>query len=344
MLIDQIKYHSRLLLANTFNTASFLPSKILPLRVDFKITENCNAKCVICDHWKKRSEDRLTTDNIIAILKKIASLKIKVLRLTGGEALLRKDLFVILRKFSDNDFKVVLATNGLLLNKYADQINDSIINNVKVSIDGLWEKNDVIRGVNGYYKTAMEGLKHIRKKVTIASVLNNYLVDDLENLIKFCRDHGYNYDVHLPSANTYFHQSEEVQKFLKQLWPTIPNIYKAFDILEKYNILSGTVLDNARAYMLKGRFAFQHCILGFIKLYIDSQGNVRTGCYEYNPVGNLIHSSFEEIINSPEYHNSVIDMFNLKCRGCTCGYAISATYDKPFDSLKYLKKRMKEIN
>jgi MoaA/NifB/PqqE/SkfB family radical SAM enzyme len=344
MLLNDIEYHSRLLLADTVGKQSLLPPDIRPIRVDFKITENCNARCVICDHWKNKSEDKLNKDKIIHILKEIASSKIRVLRITGGEPLLRKDLFDILSKFTNNDFNVILASNGLLINKYIDEINDSIISNVKVSIDGIGDKNDYIRGVKGYYKKALGSLSHLHKKITIGSVLNNLLIDDLEDLIKYCRDKGYNYDIHLPSNNTYFHKSEDVRKILEEIWPSPQNIHKAFDILAKYNILSGAVLDNAKNYMLTGKFQFTHCVLGFIKIYIDSQGNVRTGCYEYKPVGNLMHDSLSEIISSQEYKNSALNMFDYKCRGCTCGYAISATYAKPINSIKYLIKRLKELN
>jgi len=344
MIIDKLQYHGRILLANMADNEFYLPADIRPLRADVKITENCNAKCIICDHWKNRSEDKLDKDKIIDIFKQLASLKVRILRISGGEPLLRKDLFDILRKFTRDDFTVVLSTNGLLLNRYIDEINDSIINNIKISIDAIGDKNDYIRGVKGYYNKSLGSLKYLKKKITIGSVLNNLLIDDLEQLINYCQDRGYNYDIHLPCTNTYFHESQDVSGIMKDLWPTPQNTHKALDILEKYNILSGTLLDNAKSYLLTRKFQFNHCILGFIKIYIDSQGNVRTGCYEYKPVGNLMHSSLEEIISSHKYRNSVLNMFNFKCRGCTCGCGISATYSKPLKSIKYLIKRMKEIN
>src|SRR5260370_33235011 len=82
------------------------------------------------------------------------------LRFTGGEPLLRQDLFDVLQKANTSRFKrIILQTNGLLLKKLHKVINASSITKVAVSIDGLKGTNDLIRGIQGYFDLAIEGIR-----------------------------------------------------------------------------------------------------------------------------------------------------------------------------------------
>jgi MoaA/NifB/PqqE/SkfB family radical SAM enzyme len=237
---------------------------------------------------------------------------------------------------------VVLATNGLLLGRYSEQINNSCITNITVSIDAMEKHNDEIRGVKGYFKKTLGNLLHIKnKKIKIVSVLSNVLVEDLEELITLCRDRGYTYDVNLPDNNMYFFASQEVEESIKKLKPSADELNKLFKILAKNDILTGVILENAKNYMFNGNFLFSHCMQGFIEINIDSKGNVRTGCNVFEPVGNIMEKKVSEIVNSRAYLNSVKKMYAFDCPGCTCGYGISAIYSAPFStSLSYIKKRI----
>ena len=120
-----------------------LPSRIRPLSAHIKLTENCQAKCISCDYWKTRWADVITTERAIELLNEIYDCGIPGLRLTGGEPLLRKDLFEILDKANASRFKrIILQTNGLALKKLHREVNASAITDVAVSIDGLKESND----------------------------------------------------------------------------------------------------------------------------------------------------------------------------------------------------------
>src|ERR1700679_3267220 len=116
---------------------SFLPSAARPLAAHIKLTENCQAKCISCDYWKTRWNDALETEHAIDLINKISPPGIGSLRLTGGEPLLRRDLFQVLKTPSASRFKqVILQTNGLLIKKLHKEINASPIRKVCVSVDG----------------------------------------------------------------------------------------------------------------------------------------------------------------------------------------------------------------
>ena len=87
-------------------------------RGSLKLTENCQAKCVTCDYWKTRWEDGLSTERAVETINRLSDFGIRYLRFTGGEPLLRRDLFEILRRADTSRFKrISLQTNGLLLKK-----------------------------------------------------------------------------------------------------------------------------------------------------------------------------------------------------------------------------------
>jgi len=150
------------------------------------LQKNCQAGCISCDYWKSRWQDRISTDRAVELVNEIGAAGIGTLRLTGGEPLLRRDLFEILEKANAASFKhIILQTNGLLLKKLHKEVNDSPITKVAVSIDGLKESNDLIRGIQGYFDLGIEGLRLLRnKKIAFSVTLNRLSAEELE---KTCR-------------------------------------------------------------------------------------------------------------------------------------------------------------
>src|SRR5271165_5434488 len=140
-------YLTRVWLGTKVSTG-LLPSNIRPLSAHIKLTENCQAKCISCDYWKSRWQDGIDTARAIELVNEIAAAGIRTLRLTGGEPLLRRDLFRVLGMADTANFStIILQTNGLLIKKLHQEISASPITNIAVSIDGLKQTNDVIRGI-----------------------------------------------------------------------------------------------------------------------------------------------------------------------------------------------------
>ncbi len=193
-------------------SSKFLPSTIRPLAAHVKLTENCQAKCISCDYWKSRWDDRIDTVRAIDLVNQIADAGIRSLRFTGGEPLLRKDFFEVLQQAKTSSFKhIILQTNGLLLKKFNKEINASPITNISVSIDGLKETNDRIRGIRGYFDLGMEGIKLLRnKKVSIAITLNRISASELGTLADVARDAGAGIDLNILSRSLFFLKDADI--------------------------------------------------------------------------------------------------------------------------------------
>ena len=133
----------------------------------WETTRRCNLSCLHCragaeDH---HYPDELTTEQGEALLSDLATLGQPVIILTGGEPLLRPDIFH-LAKYGDNlGLRMVMAVNGTLLDeKTAARLVDSGIKRISVSLDGPdAASHDVFRGQEGAFEGALAGIAAARK-------------------------------------------------------------------------------------------------------------------------------------------------------------------------------------
>ena len=163
--------------------------KYIPRLIAWEITQSCNLKCVHCraSATDKRSHEELGTDAARQFLKSVSEIGRPIIILTGGEPLLREDLFELADMAHGFGLPCVLATNGTLISeKIADRIKKSPIRRVSISIDGAnATDHDSFRGVDGAYDAAMLGIGKLRDigvEFQINSTITNRNSDQLEKL------------------------------------------------------------------------------------------------------------------------------------------------------------------
>ncbi len=295
----------------------FLPSVVKPLSAHIKLTENCQAKCITCDYWKTRWQDGFNTEKAIDLVNQIADLGIGVLRLTGGEPLLRRDLFDVLARARGSSFKqIVLQTNGLLLKKLHREINESAITKVAVSIDGLKGTNDQIRGIRGYFDLALEGTRLLRgKDIAISVTLNRLSAPELDELAETARELGAQIELNILSRSLFFLANADTES----LWPDHHEAKQISDFLRSKLKRPGYEVDYITQYYNKGPLTEPPCVLGFLQVFVLSNGDVLTGCYPLKPVGNVLRESLKAILASDTYRRQAVAMVRRECPGCTCG-------------------------
>ena len=297
---------------------SFLPSRIRPLAAHVKLTENCQAKCISCNYWQTRWQDGITSDRAIALINEISALGVRFLRFTGGEPLLRTDLFQILNKSNTSPFQnIIIQTNGLLLKKLHKEINDSPITSVAVSIDGLKETNDLIRGIRGYFDLAMEGIKLLRnKKLKISVTLNRISAKELSELVDIARAAGAQLESNILTRSLYFTKDAD----LDAMWPQRRDVQEIETVLRNKLKRPDYEVDYITRYYNKDETLEEPpCVLGYLQVFVISNGDVLTGCYPLKPVGNILKDSLENILGSDEYARQAQAMIRRECPGCTCG-------------------------
>ena len=109
------------------------------LIVAWETTSACNLKCSYCRAraTAEPDPDELSTKEALALIDEVASLK-PLLILSGGEPLLRPDIFLLARYAVSKGLRVSLATNGTLLTpEVVDEIVSSGVSRVSISLDGV---------------------------------------------------------------------------------------------------------------------------------------------------------------------------------------------------------------
>ena len=340
-VVGRLTYQMRLVAAAA-GFRALAPSQIEPIAANIRLSDRCNSRCLTCRCWELKNGSQIDTDHALRLVEAIARIGIPAIRFTGGEPLLRSDLFEILHACGRAGIaRVGLATNGLLLERLADQVNASPITNLSVSLDGIALRNDRIRGVPGYYDRVLRGLGRVRNKVIkVVSTITSSLVHDLENLILFCREHRYEYDVNLPHSTPYFFSGDQVAANVAQLWPSPEDVDRMVAVLSRYGILNQHLLGYAARYLKERQSEIRHCMHGYCFVGVEPDGSVNPGCY-IMPVGNIHSADLGDIVRSPEYAAAVRRMFELDCRGCSCGYALSVMYERPLANLGYVRRRLR---
>lgn len=323
-----------------------LPPTIRPLSAHIKFTENCQAGCISCDYWKSHWQDRIDTNRAVHLLNEIASAGIRTLRLTGGEPLLRRDLFQVLQKADSASFKsIILQTNGLLLKKLHKEVNDSPITKVAVSIDGLKESNDFIRGLQGYFDLGIEGIRLLRnKKVVLSVTLNRLSADELEKLADVAHSLGADVEFNILSRSLFFLKDAD----LASLWPQASDVPKIAKFVRDTLKRPAYETDYITRYYNNEPIEEPPCVLGYLQVFVLSNGDVLTGCYPLNPVGNILRESLASILASEAYARQCEAMIRRECPGCTCGVesslAMKHAASSAFFELKHLKPRQNDGN
>lgn len=130
--------------------------------VAWEVTRNCNLNCIHCRAAAGLGphEGELDTRTCLRILDEIAEAGNPIVILTGGEPLLRPDIFQIARYGTDKGLRMVMAPNGTLITEeVAGRLAAAGIQRISVSIDGASpEAHDRFRGVEGAFEGALKGI------------------------------------------------------------------------------------------------------------------------------------------------------------------------------------------
>ncbi|HID19817.1 MAG TPA: radical SAM protein [Methanophagales archaeon] len=130
--------------------------------VVWEMTGRCNLDCIHCHAFGgEASYDELTEEEGRALIDQIAALDIRSFVFTGGEPLLREDLFDSIAYAKSIGFSVFIATNGTLITKEVAKLLREYNVGVVIGLDGMNpEIHDSIRGVKGAFDAVIEGIEN----------------------------------------------------------------------------------------------------------------------------------------------------------------------------------------
>ncbi|MGC8497705.1 MAG: radical SAM protein [Thermoplasmata archaeon] len=163
----------------------------------YELTGSCNLNCLHCHAaGGKKYPNELSTDNAKKALKSLATLKdFKILVFSGGEPLLREDIWEITGYARDLGFELLFATNATLVTKeVARKMARLKVLGAAVSLDSIKpEVHDKLRGVAGSWERAINGIKNIvaeKMFLQINVTANKTNIKEIPELIKFADNLG----------------------------------------------------------------------------------------------------------------------------------------------------------
>ncbi|MEO8249578.1 MAG: radical SAM protein, partial [Burkholderiales bacterium] len=135
--------------------------------VIWNLIRRCNLTCKHCysisaDH---DYEGELSTQEVFCVMDDLKAFKVPVLILSGGEPLLRPDLFDIAARARDMRFYVGLSTNGTLIDEaMADKVVAAGFDYVGISLDGIGATHDKFRRLEGAFDRSLAAVRHLRER------------------------------------------------------------------------------------------------------------------------------------------------------------------------------------
>lgn len=214
-----------------------------PEHVYFSLTNRCNLACKMCDipRTAVRIEDELSTSKVKDIVLQIKNMSIEHLILSGGEPLLRDDILEVAEFAVSCGIRLVdIISNGML---FDDDIIAPLVklplNHITISLDGLEDTNDQIRGKGVFKKSedCINRLNYYKSKynsflptVGINFTIMDKNIDDILPMIEFAKTKGCNIIVFQPVL---FSNTRMYEKRKNALWPSDGNISKLKQIIEK---------------------------------------------------------------------------------------------------------------
>jgi radical SAM protein with 4Fe4S-binding SPASM domain len=187
----------------------FLDGKSLyPEAVTLVLTSRCNLRCHMCGQWgssgsyKTDDPSRFTRDLPFNRMRKLVeelSHNQPSITLFGGEPLLCSYCVDLVRFIKKKRMHCILITNGVMLENIARSIAASGLDELNVSIDGVGDMHDTIRGVSGAFEKIAAGLRSLQSirretgkgpHVNVQCTINRYNYGALESLVDFAIDVG----------------------------------------------------------------------------------------------------------------------------------------------------------
>lgn len=157
-------------------------------------TKTCNLKCIHCyaDADVCRDDDELTTAEAKRFITDLGQFKVPVLLFSGGEPLLREDLFELTAYCHQFNIRPTISTNGTLITKdVAKKIKEAGVGYVGISLDGIGAENDRFRGRKGAFEAALAGIRNcseVGQRVGLRFTINTHNYKALNDIFRLVEE------------------------------------------------------------------------------------------------------------------------------------------------------------
>ena len=296
-----------------------------PLRIQWRITKNCNLRCkhcYLCD--KNNPEKELSAKNLKKIARKIIDEKIFEVLVTGGEPTIKEGFYEIMEILLSSCF-VTIFTNATWdrFPKDIEKLIKSYSNRIKiyVSIDGQEKIHDAIRG-KGKYQITLKNIKKLKRigaEVVVNTVLTKKLIGKLESYLNIIEREG----IEVLQLSKFYPMGEG--ELNKDLMPSPKEFQKAMTFLLNFSAKKNRmkiIFDNNFSFLITGNIpkkVSRKCSGGISKLVIETDGNCfpcQLLTFKEFKMGNFLNEDLDKIWNSEPKKKFIEDFFPKECQSC----------------------------
>ena len=261
------------------------------------VTYRCNARCTMCNRYKapSRPEEELSIETI----KKLP--KMYFTNITGGEPFIREDLPDIVRELYKKSDRIVISTNGSFTDRIIALAEEFPEVGIRVSIEGLEQTNNEIRGLpdgfNRGYSTLKKLVEMKHPDVGFGMTVQDRNAPDLVPLYKLSNELGMEFATASLHNSFYFVEA-------KNIIHDRPMVAKNFEHLINELLKSNEPKKWFRAYFNHGLINYIYgqprllpCDMAFDTFFIDPYGDVMpcNGTKDKEVMGNLNVQSWDEL-------------------------------------------------
>lgn len=162
--------------------------------VVWNCTRTCNLKCIHCyaDSDSKKYNGELNTNEAKELIDALYEFKVPVILFSGGEPLLREDIFELIQYAGKYKIRSTISTNGTLIDKdIAIKLKRHGVGYVGISLDGIGDKHDEFRRTKGCFNKALSGIRNchdVNQKVGLRFTINRHNYDQLEDIFHLIKE------------------------------------------------------------------------------------------------------------------------------------------------------------
>ena len=277
------------------------------------VTYRCNARCTMCNRYKcpSKPEEELSIETI----KKLP--KMYFTNITGGEPFIREDLSDIVRELYKKSDRIVISTNGFFTDRIIKLCEEFPNVGIRISIEGLEETNNKIRGLEDGFNKGYSTLKKLvemkHPDVGFGMTVQDANAKDLVALYNLSNELNMEFATASLHNSFYFVEAKNIIKDRMM-------VGKEFENLINELLKSNSPKKWFRAYFnhglinyIFGQKRLLPCDMAFDTFFIDPYGDVMpcNGTKDKEVMGNLNEQSWEELWNSEQ-----ADKVRNKVRHC----------------------------
>lgn len=309
--------------------------------IAWELTRSCNLNCLHCRAAAERGPyaGELTTEECLRFVDEVAAFSKPVLILTGGEPLLRKDIFEIASYGTRKGMRVVMAANGTLLSaEKAQAAKQAGIQRVSISLDGAAaEAHDRFRGVIGAFAGAMEGISYL-KEAGLAFQINTTVtkrnLKEIEGILQLATQLGAaalhifllvptGRGKELAGDDVEPEDYEQTLTWFAEQDSKVPLQLKATCAPQYYRIIRQQGKTKDRKGQGDDLHTFTRGCLGGISFcFVSHRGAVQPCGYLEIIGGNILERPFQEIWEKAEVFQRLRDVNTLKGKCGRCEYRL----------------------